>query len=172
MVALLAAAAFGVVMSLIKGSGGGARLQFGNLSAPWLLVAFVAGSRYCRLGAAAAAGVLATMAALIGFYGDQIPLTDFSPASIVAPHGVVFAGAVITGLLFGALGFAWAARGSQLALGVLALMFVAEPVAQLGSGEVIGSRDPIATYWWLWLAEIALGIALLAATWHAAPPRR
>jgi len=41
---LLHAATFGVVMSAVEGHGGGARLAFGNISAPWVLVAFLAGS--------------------------------------------------------------------------------------------------------------------------------
>lgn len=171
-----AALAVGVAMSLLKGSGGGARLQLGNLSAPWLLVAFLAGSRYRRIGAAAGAGVLATIVALLGFYGEQSPIADFSGASVrfvedppqmwaflVGPHGIVYAGGVATGLLFGALGHAWAARGSRLALGALAVAFLAEPVAQLGAGAMIGGGDALQRYWWLWLGEIVLGFVLLRA---------
>jgi hypothetical protein len=76
------AIAFGALLSLAKGSGEGLRLQMGNVSAPWLLAAFLAGSRYRRTGLAADSGVLATIAALSGFYAQQSPLADLSSASM------------------------------------------------------------------------------------------
>jgi hypothetical protein len=173
----LAAVAVGAAMSLLKGTGGGARLQLGNLSAPWLLIAFLAGSRYRRVGTAAAAGVFATFAALVGFYGEQSPLVDLSAASIrfienpgqvVAfvgtAHEIVYLGGLVTGLLFGSLGWVWRTCRSRWALGAVAVMFVAEPVALVGTGAMIGGSHAVSSYWWIWLGEIALGIALLAAS--------
>src|SRR5947199_7900356 len=58
---LAAAVVLGVVISLLKGTGGGARLQAGNISAPWLAIAFVAGALYKRPSRAAGAGVAATL---------------------------------------------------------------------------------------------------------------
>jgi hypothetical protein len=52
---LAAALALGVVMSLLKRTGGGARLQAGNISAPWLAIAFAAGALYERPSRAAGA---------------------------------------------------------------------------------------------------------------------
>jgi hypothetical protein len=175
---VLAGLAFGALMSLIKGSGGGAHLQFGNLSAPWLLVAFLAGARYHRIAAAATVGLIATFAALIGFYGEQSPLADFSASSlrfledpgkmyafIVTPHTVVYLGGVVTGLVFGALGAAWSARRSRLALALVALMILGEPFAWISTASTIGTGrvGSITGYWWMWIGEIALGVALLAA---------
>lgn len=74
---LLLAATFGVVMSAVKGQGGGARLAFGNVSAPRLPVAFLAGSGYPRLGRAATVGLIATLMALVGFYAEQSPIVEF-----------------------------------------------------------------------------------------------
>lgn len=169
---ILGAVALGALLSLLKGAGGGARLQFGNLSAPWLAVGFFAGVCYKRVGRAAAAGVLATVAALSGFYAEQSPLGDFSSGSltflghpaqmydfIVAPHLVIFIAGILTGVLFGALGAAWATNRSRLAPVAVALLFVCEPFAWLGSGATSGGS--FGHYWWMWSAEMALGLAAI-----------
>jgi hypothetical protein len=169
---ILGAVALGALLSLLKGVGGGARLQFGNLSAPWLAVGFFAGVCYRRVVPSAAAGVLATVAALCGFYAEQSPLGDFSSGSltflghpaqmydfIVTPHLVVFIGGILTGVLFGALGTAWATHRSRLAPGAVALLFVCEPFGWLGSGATSGGS--FGRYWWMWSAEIALGLAAI-----------
>ncbi|MFL5863840.1 MAG: DUF6518 family protein [Solirubrobacteraceae bacterium] len=171
-VTVVGAAVVGVLLSVLKGTGGGARLQFGNLSAPWLAVGFVAGTGHVRAGRAAAAGVVATVAALAGFYGQQSPLWGLSSDSlaflghpaqiydfIVAPHRVVFIGATITGALFGVLGNFWAAHRSRRTLAAVALLFVCEPFAWLASGAA--SDSSFRHYWWLWLAEMALGLAAI-----------
>jgi hypothetical protein len=81
-VGLLAAAlALGVVMSVLKRTGGEARLQAGNISAPWLAIGFVAGAFCNRPSRAGGAGLMATMAALVGFYAQQSPLADLDSAS-------------------------------------------------------------------------------------------
>src|SRR5437763_16413015 len=82
-VGLLAAAlALGIVMSLLKGTGGGTRLEAGNISAPWLAIGFVAGALYKRPSRAAGAGLMATLAALVGFYAQQSPLADLNHESL------------------------------------------------------------------------------------------
>jgi hypothetical protein len=172
---LVVAVALGVVMSLVKGAGAGARDQFGNLSTPWLAMAFLGGASYRRVGRAAGAGVLATLAALAGFYGAQSPLADFSAGSltflghpgqmydfIVAPHLPVFVGGLLSGVVLGALGTMWSARRSPLAAAAIALLFVCEPFAWIASGSAIGGSDP-SRYWWIWLAEIAVGLTAMVA---------
>jgi hypothetical protein len=169
------AIAFGALLSLAKGSGKGLRLQMGNVSAPWLLAAFLAGSRYRRTGLAAASGVLATIAALSGFYAQQSPLADLSSTSmrfiqspdrvygfIVTPHRLIFLGGIATGLAVGVLGAAWSRSRSRLALIAVAALFLFEPVVLLVTGTMIGATDTFGRCWLLWLSEIACGIALLA----------
>jgi hypothetical protein len=72
---LLAAFAFGVLAAWAKGQNTGgvaqisqARNALGNLSTPWLLVAFFAGMQCPRLGRGAVVGLAATLCALAGFY--------------------------------------------------------------------------------------------------------
>ena len=64
-IVLLTAFVFGVFAAWAKGPGAVSavsevRNSFGNLSTPWLLVAFVAGSGFSRLRTAALAGLVAT----------------------------------------------------------------------------------------------------------------
>lgn len=183
----VAAIAFGLVMSLIKGTGAGVRLQFGNLSAPWLLVAFLAGARYRHIGAAAAAGALATIAALVGFYAEQSPIVSLSSSSlkfienpgqmyafIGSAHSIIYIGGLASGLLFGVLGSIWTARRSRLALGVVAFVFLMEPLALFGTGAMISGGEGTTDYWWMWLGEISVGVTLLAtaARMHVNSPQR
>jgi hypothetical protein len=66
---VLAATAFGVAMSVLKGNGAGIRDDIGNLSAPWLLLPFLAGAAMRGRGLAGAAiGLAATCAGLMAFY--------------------------------------------------------------------------------------------------------
>src|SRR5438552_11928648 len=72
---LAAALAFGVFAAWAKGQDGDGvstlaqlRADLGNVSAPWLLVAFLAGTRSSRLWPGALLGLAATMIGLFGFY--------------------------------------------------------------------------------------------------------
>jgi hypothetical protein len=172
---LLGACVLGVVMSVLKGSGGGARLEIGNISAPWLAIAFVAGAFYTRPGRASAAGLCATMAALVGFYGQQSPLADLDGDSlrfltnpstmyhcILAPHAVIFLGGALTGLALGALGSIWADRRSRHAAAAIALCFVLEPFAWIAF-SVATSHQAAVHSWWLGIGEIAIGVTGMLA---------
>ena len=170
---VLAAALFGFLVSAAKGSGGGVRLSAGNISAPWLAVAFVAGSRYRGSWQAALAGVLATFAALVGFYVQTLGLDSLtwhvSGAGglfdvIVGAHRVYFVGGMLSGTVFGVLGSLWRARRIWSAAAVLSLAFLLEPVAQGAFGL---SRDGSATamlsqHSWLWGIEALVGACLTA----------
>ncbi|HEY6396175.1 MAG TPA: DUF6518 family protein [Solirubrobacteraceae bacterium] len=169
---VIAAGCFGVVTSLLKGQGGGVRLAFGNISAPWLLVAFLAGTQYRRLRYAALAGLLATLAALLGFYAEQSPLVELGSRSgdfianpagafdfLVSAHSVYFLGGVVIGPIFGLLGGIWGQRRSRLAAGAVALAFVCEPVVVWALGGGVGNAGLVSGYLGLALAEAAIGIA-------------
>ena len=65
--ALVVAVVFGLCLALIKGQADGLRDAVGNLSGPWLLVAFWLGSFARARPAAAVLGAVATVLALAGF---------------------------------------------------------------------------------------------------------
>ena len=164
------AAAFGMAAAWIKGNDIGLRDAIGNVSAVWLLLPFLAGATAgCRrVLAGALCGLAATLAGLAGFYfaesfvldlGRHPWLTDLS----LTMGTVVYYGerALVTGPIFGALGFCWHQRRSLAAAGVLAASFVLEPAAWWLYGVHIGggAAYPVPDYPALWLGEIAIGIA-------------
>ncbi len=112
---LLAAFAFGVLAAVIKGPGGAhsaaeIRSAVGNLSAPWLLVGFVAGTAVSRLRSGALAGLAATMVALTGFYAVNALMHGSGLAFELSANRGYLQGGVITGIVFGALGAWWRQR--------------------------------------------------------------
>src|ERR1700730_10168715 len=131
---IVAAAVLGALLSLLKGDGGGSRLVLGNLSAPWLLIPFLAGRQYSRPWAAALVGLMATLAALTGFYLQQSPLWELDSRSlsfagdpafvwrfVVDAHAVYFLAGLVTAPTFGLLGWLSAARRSRTAAAAMAL---------------------------------------------------
>jgi hypothetical protein len=151
---LAAAFAFGLVAAAAQGNGGGEgipelRNTLVHLSTPWLLVAFVAGTRCSTLRSGALLGFGATMAALVGFYLLASVVQDLGGHGFVgdlrleltANWGYI-QGGIVTGPLFGALG-AWWARSRELHASVVAgVLLMAEPIvlvliAALGSNEVL-----------------------------------
>jgi hypothetical protein len=167
------AAAFGVASAVVKGNGAGLRDAIGNISAVWLLLPFLAGAAggTRRLATAALAGLVATLVALCGFYfaesfvldlGPHPWLTDLALTMNTVQHYAEFA--LLSGPVFGALGYGWRQRSSLAAAGLLAAAFVLEPAAWWLYGREIGGGTayPVPGYPALWLGEIAVGIASFA----------
>src|SRR3954451_8426638 len=71
-----AALAFGATIAAIKGQDVGFRDALGNMSAPWVLVPFVAGARVRSLWRGALLGVGVTLLALFGFYVAEAAILD------------------------------------------------------------------------------------------------
>jgi hypothetical protein len=164
------AAVFGIAAAWIKGNDVGLRDAIGNVSAVWLFLPFLAGAAAgCRrVITAALCGLAATLAALAGFYFAESFVLDLGPhpwltdLSLTMGTVVYYAErALLTGPIFGALGFWWQQRRSLVAAGILAASFVLEPAAWWLYGMHIGggAAYPVPDYPALWLAEIAMGIA-------------
>lgn len=68
LIVVIAAVAVGLPLGFVKGDSAGVRGAVGNLSAPWLLIGMFAGLSASTLQRGAAAGVVATGAALVAFY--------------------------------------------------------------------------------------------------------
>ena len=138
----------------------------GNLCAPWLVIAFLAGRAQLSWAWSVLAGIAANVACVLGFYYRTFDLHarwgDYPKA---APPSVTvqvqhflhvnerwFAAALMAGALYGALGQLWR-RSRSLAAGlVVAAGFLAEPALwPLYNGFYKGP-------WFLWAAELAVGI--------------
>jgi len=167
-VVFLAAVLFGLTMAVIKGQGAGARDAFGNISAPWLLLPFVAGATSKRLRSAAVTGLAASLAALVAFYVAESRILDLGvhpwlvDLRLAVTAGQTYmATALLSGPLFGLLGGIWPRRRSLLAVATVAAMFVLEPLAVWGVEHAQGhvaSTGLLTQYPWIWIGEILLGV--------------
>ena len=161
---------FGIVMAWIKGNGPGLSDAVGNISALWLLLPFLAGAAADggRVILGALFGLVATLAALTGFYFAESFVLDLGQHSWLTDLSLTM-GAVtyyaklglVTGPVFGALGLWWRQRRSVVAASLIAAVFVLEPVAWWLYGIQIGggAAYPVPGYPALWLGEIAIGVA-------------
>jgi hypothetical protein len=129
------------------------------LSAPWLLLPFVAGCTQRRPGPAALLGLACTASALLG-YGlmtlspvENAHLTARTVAGFLQSERPVLLGALVTGPLFGWLGQRW--RSGRATVGALAVAaaFSLEPLARVGADRAIRFRA-------IWIVEVAVGVAL------------
>jgi Family of unknown function (DUF6518) len=153
-IVLLTALVFGIVAAWAKEPGAVSAVSevrnfFGNLSTPWLLVAFVAGSGFSRLRTAALAGLLATTVALVGFYLLSSIVQDLGGHGFVADLRLeLFAnrgyieGGLFTGPLFGALGSWWRRTRTQPASIFAGAVYAAEFALGLGLVLLAARRAP------------------------------
>ncbi|HEV2902964.1 MAG TPA: DUF6518 family protein [Gaiellaceae bacterium] len=141
------------------------------LSAPWLLLAFLAGCTQREPKRATLLGLACTLSALVG-YGlmtlspvENAQLTLQSATAFVRSQSDVIAGGVVTGPLFGWLGNRW--RNDRVWLGalVIAAAFCLEPLALIPAGREIDFRA-------VWIAEVAVGLAMVLYVTTEARARR
>ena len=159
------------------------RSALGNLSAPWVLLAFAAGAAARRVPSGAALGAAATAIALAAFYVFNTLVVDLGGHGLVGDlrlefvgNRYYFAGGLITGPLFGALGTWWREHRS-LRVSVLAgALMTGEPLAlALLGGIGLPSGIPLLAGWGfpsgddviglgVYTSEFAAGVVCLAAT--------
>jgi Family of unknown function (DUF6518) len=169
---LVGAACFGLLMAAIKGQGADARDAFGNLSAPWLLLSFVAGACAARIRVAALVGLAAALTALAAFYIGESVILDLGRHSWITDLNltmragrIYFVQAVVSGPLLGGLGGVWAKRRSALVAAAVALLFAFEPLTvwlyerRTGSS---GGAGALTHYRWMWIGEVLLGLIAAA----------
>lgn len=182
--ALLLAATFGAVVGLFKGVDPGWRADVGNLSAPWLLVAFLPALRCRTTMRGALTGLVSTLVALTAFYAVLAVLLaghlgggGYASEYLVEAEAnrIYFLAGMVTGPLLGAAG-AWIGRHHRAATWMV--------VGGLLSGEILavaltsGHRlapPPLYFEWGVddwrpYIAESALGLTImLAALWQRRP---
>jgi hypothetical protein len=124
------------------------------LSAPWLLLPFLAGWTQRDAKRAVLLGLGCTFAALVG-YGlmtlspfENAHLTTAGARGFVISSNRDFVGGLVTGPLFAWLGYRWRVQRDWLAALVPAAALCLEPLAHVVRSETVR------------LAEIAAGLAL------------
>ena len=160
---LLLAAAFGAadqyLGSLVHHPWGA---DVASLSAPWLLLAFLAGATQRDPRRAALLGLGSTFAALVGYFlltdspieGAQYTLANTH--GFFASNAPVILGGIVSGPLFGWFGQQWRTRRAITGALVTAAALCLEPLARKVTIDPITYRD-------VWIGEVAIGLALAAA---------
>jgi MFS family permease len=145
------------------------------LSAPWLLIAFLAGATQKTPRRAALLGLGATAAALTGYWlmtdspveGAQYTLAN--ARGFLVSNAFVVVGGLVTGPLFGWFGHRWRTRRALLGALVTAAALCLEPLVRhvpvavihaFGNGYVVANPIDSSA---VTLAEVAAGLALAAA---------
>jgi hypothetical protein len=167
--ALVLSAAFGAgdqYLGSLTGSGpawaAGWSSDISLLSAPWLVLPFVAGATQRDSRRAALLGLACTYAALLG-YGvmtlspvENAHITAATVRGFLISERSVLIGGIVTGPLFGWFGQQWRTRRAIAGALVTAAALCLEPLARRVTINPIQHRD-------VWVAEVAAGLALAAA---------
>lgn len=143
--ALVLSAAYGAGAQFLGARVSGWGLDIAQLSAPWLLIAFLAGATQKTPGRAALIGLGSTAAALAG-YGlmTDSPLegahyTLANAQGFVVSNSFWFVGALITGPLFGWFGQQWRTRRAIVGALVIAAAFCLEAVVRRAAGLALAA---------------------------------
>ena len=150
-----------------------------QVSAPWLILPFVAGITQARSRRAAALGLVVTVSALFGYFAMSyspmevhpwslerfaqgmvaVTTTGYNPAYILV--------GLVTGPLFGLLGQRWRVRRSWVSAALVAGALCLEPVARWLSGQLM----PPAPVWTIEVvsgAVVAMMFVSSLLTWRRA----
>jgi len=169
---VLAGGLFGFAMSSIPAPGDVSTFWIGNFSSPWAVLAFAAGWSQASRRWGVLTAIAAEIACVTGFYlgllhldprrlglsADTAPIVSVAVGLgrwllFVAPW--IFAG-IGAGVVYGYLGGWWGRSRSLVAGSLLAVPFLVEPLVwPVYVGHAQGPA-------WLWFAEIAAGLVILA----------
>jgi hypothetical protein len=147
------------------------------MSAPWLLVAFLAGAWQGGQRRAALVGLAATWLAVLAYVFmivspmEGAHLTPSTVAASLTSQWPWFAGGLITGPLYGWLGYRWRTRQTPVAALLAALPVLLEPAAIWLATRLGLSSTGLPLFPWplqgsgvaAEFAELALGLLLTGA---------
>lgn len=134
-----------------------------GMSAPWLVFPFVVGMTQKNSRRAMGLGLVATMAALAGYFAmthspmEGAPIEDFPERVLTMirtgynPLWIV--GGMVTGPLYGLLGQSWRVDRSWISAALVTCALCLEPLAR----GVVGMLTPHPFVWWV---EVATGVVV------------
>jgi len=167
--ALVLSAAFGAgdqYLGSLTGSGhvwaAGWSSDISLLSAPWLVLPFVAGATQREPRRAALLGLACTYAALLGYGLMTLSPIEHAHITVATVRGFfisersVLIGGIVTGPLFGWFGQQWRTKRAVAGALITAAALCLEPLARRATIDPIQYRD-------VWLAEVTAGLAFAAA---------
>jgi len=168
---LLGATLFGIAVAVLKGGDAGIRDSLGNISAPWLLLPYFAGLTGKGPLRGASLGLMASLAALAGFYVAEAFVLDLGGHPVLTNLALTlgagrmyFAAGVLSGPVMGALGGLRVRHHRMLTAAVVGLALAGEPLAVfawLGSQSMSpADTGLVVSYQALWVGELTLGVAL------------
>lgn len=159
----------------------GSRIELGawvvavsQMSAPWLALAFLAGCWPQRRIPAMTLGATITLSAIAGYMLMMLsPLEGVTPSSIQWLNEFrsqlhIILPALLTGPVFGWLGWRWRREKSLAPALLVAALFALEPLARVVADQQIDSHSLV------WPIEVATGaaLALTAIALRTASQRR
>ena len=140
-----------------------------QVSAPWLILPFVAGMTQERPRRAMALGLVVTAAALFGYFAMTYSPMEIHPWTFhrfttgmiaVTTRGwynpVYIVSGLVTGPLFGLLGQRWRVRRSWVSAALVAGVLCLEPLARLSVGQLMPPAP-------VWTVEVVTGVVVAAS---------
>lgn len=153
-----------------------------GMSAPWLILPFLAGMTQRRAKRAVALGVIVVLCALAGYFAmsnsvfESVPVANFWPRTVrmatTEANLLWIVGGVITGPIYAYLGHRWRLARSWVGAALVTLALCVEPVARsiAGTRFVGGGLSGSPT---VWRVEVAIGLAVAAVfVWMLVSRRR
>ena len=140
------------------------------LSAPWLILPFIVGWTQGRPRRAAVTGLVVTLSALAGYFAMTLSPMEGVHFSLVELRDLLGTkqlneiGGLLSGPLFGWLGYRWHAGRSWLAAVLVTGALCLEPLAVTVAGRNVGRSG------FVWMLEVVVGVVV--GTWFFVNVRR
>jgi uncharacterized protein DUF6518 len=160
--AIVAGLAFGAADQYLgsRSALGAGTASVSGLSAPWLVLPFVAGMTQDRDRRALGLDLVATASALVGYFAmtyspmENVPLERFFSGVIAMVRSgynpLWIVGGMVIGPLYGLLGQRWRVDRSWISAALVTCALCFEPLAR----RVVGMLSPPP---FVWAAEVAVG---------------
>ncbi len=153
-----------------------------GMSAPWLILPFLAGMTQERAKRAVALGVVIVLSALAGYFAmsnsafESVPVAHFWSRTVrtatTDANLLWIVGGLITGPIYAYFGHRWRVARSWVGAALVTLALCFEPLARsmVGTGFVGGGLSGSRV---VWGSEIAIGVVAAAVfTWMLVLQRR